>query len=79
MIAGMAKPAQITLAGQVYNVRITAKGQYYIGDETIEAFVERQSLLGRDYVLEDLAAIGLVLRGGRQTAFSLHRNRERAR
>ncbi len=76
---------QITLAGQTYNVsRDTATGQRFIGDETVEAFIERMTLLGRQDILADLAAIGrakvngtLMCDSPQMTAWALHQNRSR--
>lgn len=80
----MTTRAQITLAGQCYNVSRDARGQCFIGDETVEAFIERMSLLRRTNVLEDLAAIGHATMDGtlmcdspQQTAWALHQARTR--
>ncbi len=76
----------IELAGQTYRVRVERRNGRvirFIGDETVEAFVERMSLLGRKDVLNDAAAVGRsVARGSKmgpqETAWALHRARERA-
>ncbi len=72
----------ITLAGHHFNVSRDSRGQCFVGDETAEAFVERMSLLGRDDIIADLAAIGrakvdntLMCGSPQQTAWALHQNR----
>ena len=77
--------SQITIAGQAYNVSRDPRGQCFIGDETVHAFIERMSLLRRTDVLADLAAIGrakiegkpLMFDSPQQTAWALHQARTR--
>lgn len=76
--------AQITLAGQPFNVSRDARGAVFIGDETVDAFIERMTLLRRTDILSDLAAIGravaeddLVCDSPQATAWALHQNRMR--
>lgn len=72
---------EVILSGHKYIVRVT-DGRRYIGDETIEAFIERMTLLGRYDVLAELAGVGRAVgtntldNGSPQmTAFALHQNR----
>ncbi len=76
----------IHLAGQSYPVRVERRNGRvvrFIGDETVEAFIARQSLLRRSPALEDATTIGKLVAGGsltkpQATAWGLHRARERA-
>jgi len=78
-------PCTIVLAGQRYLVRRDPEtGQRFVGDEAVEAFIERMTLLCRYDVLAALAAIGrakqedkLVMDSPQQTAFALHQQRTR--
>ena len=77
----------ISLAGHTYPVRVIRRGNKvlrFIGDETVEAFIERMSLLGRHDILADLARVGratiedsLVFDSPQQTAWAIHQNRAR--
>lgn len=76
----------ITLAGRTYPVRVERRNGRvirYIGDETVEAFVERLGLTSQTEALNDLAVIGRNALAGSQfkpqdTAWARHRARERA-
>ncbi len=76
--------SHITLAGQRFAVSRDARGQRFIGDQTVEAFMETMSLRGKKDILDDLEQIGratvagtLVLGCPQQTAFALHQARAR--
>lgn len=76
----------IELAGKRYPVRVERRNGRvirFVGDETMEAFVERLGLTGQHDALGDLAAIGRNMVAGsqfkpQQTAWGRHRARERA-
>lgn len=80
--------SQIILAGQRYTVSTEWSGgrvRRFIGDKSVEQFIEDASTCGRHDILADLAQIGsavlkktLTFDSPQHTAFALHQARTRA-